>query len=155
MSDVERVTEISSDLQEFGKQTGIAVLALSQLSRPQPGQKSFPGMHSFRQSGQIEQDADVALLLFRENEDDPDNQVRTLKIGKNKEGEANVSLSMYLDGDTQTFSRVVPGENHRTKTKKMPHNTTPGGRKPRARKKRAPNQVKTEEGGGDPGTLPF
>ena len=155
MSDVERVTEISSDLQEFGKQTGIAVLALSQLSRPQPGQKSFPGMHSFRQSGQIEQDADVALLLFRENEDDPDNQVRTLKIGKNKEGEANVSLSMYLDGDTQTFSRVVPGENQQARTKEIASHYASEGRKAQARNKRDPNQVKIEELEGEHKDLPF
>lgn len=106
-SDFERVTEVSGSLQDLGRQTGVTVLALSQLSRPAGGEK-FPGMHSFRQSGQIEQDADVALLLFREDEKDPGNQVRTLKIGKNKEGEAGVSLSMHFDGDTQTFSRVFP-----------------------------------------------
>ncbi len=110
LSDFERVTEVSGALQELGRQTGVTVLALSQLSRPDKakGKAAFPGMHSFRQSGQIEQDADVALLLFRENEDDPGNQVRTLKIGKNKEGEAGLALSMHFDGDTQTFSRVFP-----------------------------------------------
>lgn len=108
LSDFERVTEVSSDLQDLGRQTGVTVLALSQLNRPEKGKPSFPGMHSFRQSGQIEQDADVALLLFREDENDPDNQVRTMKIGKNKEGAAGISLSMHFDGDTQTFSRVFP-----------------------------------------------
>lgn len=110
LSDFERVTEVSGGLQELGRQTGVTVLALSQLSRPEKakGNAAFPGMHSFRQSGQIEQDADVALLLFREKEDDADNQVRTLKIGKNKEGKAGISLSMHFDGDTQTFSRVFP-----------------------------------------------
>ena len=108
LSDFERVSETSSGLQELGRQTGVTVLALSQLSRPGTGENSFPGMHSFRQSGQIEQDADVALLLFREDEKDPKNTIRTLKIGKNKEGEAGISLSMHFDGDTQTFSRVFP-----------------------------------------------
>ena len=108
LSDFERVTEVSGGLQNLGRQTGVTVIALSQLSRPEKakGKLAFPGMHSFRQSGQIEQDADVALLLFREDEENPKNQVRTLKIGKNKEGEAGVSLSMHFDGDTQTFSRI-------------------------------------------------
>lgn len=107
--DFERVTEVSSDLQSLGKQTGIAVLALSQLTRPEKGKKPVPGMHSFRQSGQIEQDADVALLLYKEDEKDPKTG-RVLKIGKNKEGEANLAMRLYFDGDTQTFSRVSPKE---------------------------------------------
>lgn len=101
----ERVSEVSSDLQTLGRQTGITILALSQLSRPEKrnGKTPAPGMHSFRQSGQIEQDADVALLLYRDDDTSP---VRTLKIGKNKEGVANVAMRMVFDGETQTFRRV-------------------------------------------------
>lgn len=102
----ERVSEVSSDLQTLGRQTGMTVLALSQLSRPEKrnGKTPAPGMHSFRQSGQIEQDADVALLLYK---DDDAKAVRTLKIGKNKEGVASVAMRMHFDGDTQTFRRVT------------------------------------------------
>jgi len=139
LGDFERVTEVSGELQNLGRQTGVTVLALSQLSRPAKGERGFPGMHSFRQSGQIEQDADVALLLFRENEDDPDNEVRTLKIGKNKEGKANISLSMHFDGDTQTFSRVFP--------------QAPPPQKPKAAKKSAQVTITELTEGGD--DLPF
>ena len=107
LSDFERVSEVSGDLQNLGRQTGTAVLALSQLSRPEKGKAPAPGMHAFRQSGQIEQDADVALLLYREDGKDP-RSARVLKIGKNKEGEANLAMRMHFDGDTQTFSRVFP-----------------------------------------------
>ena len=105
MSDVERVSEVSSDLQALGRQTDILVLALSQLARPDKKTSEAPGMHSFRQSGQIEQDADVAMLLYNEDERSPKN--RTLKIGKNKDGEANIALRMYFDGDKQTFHRLA------------------------------------------------
>lgn len=108
ISDFERVSQVSSGLQDMGRQTGVTVLALSQLARPEKGSKAKPGMHSFRQSGQIEQDADVAMLLYRENEDDPKNAARVLKIGKNKEGEASLPLRLHFDGNTQTFSRVFP-----------------------------------------------
>lgn len=107
LSDFERVSEVSGDLQNLGRQTGTAVLALSQLTRPEKGKAPEPGMHSFRQSGQIEQDADVALLLYKEAGKDQ-KTARVLKIGKNKEGEANLAMRMYFDGDTQTFSRVFP-----------------------------------------------
>ncbi len=107
LSDFERVSEVSGDLQNLGRQTGKAVLALSQLARPEKGRTPEPGMHSFRQSGQIEQDADVALLLYKEAGKDP-KTARVLKIGKNKEGEANLAMRMYFDGDTQTFSRAFP-----------------------------------------------
>lgn len=107
LGDFERVSEVSDALQNLGRQTGTAVLALSQLSRPKAGNAPEPGMHAFRQSGQIEQDADVALLLYKETGKDP-KTARVLKIGKNKEGEANLAMRMYFDGDTQTFSRVFP-----------------------------------------------
>ncbi len=109
LSDFERVSEVSGDLQNLGRQTGAAVLALSQLSRPEKGKAPPPGMHSFRQSGQIEQDADVALLLYRESEQGAES-ARVLKIGKNKEGEANLALRLHFDGDAQTFSRALPQE---------------------------------------------
>lgn len=153
-SDFERVSEVSGDLQNLGRQTGTAVLALSQLSRPEKGTKSFPGMHAFRQSGQIEQDADVALLLFREDENDPANQVRTFKIGKNKEGEAGVSLSMAFDGKTQTFSRVFPKGNA---AKGTAAHFAAEGRKAQARNRssRDPGQMEIAELKGEHKDLPF
>lgn len=154
LSDFERVSEVSGDLQDLGRQTGVTVLASSQLSRPDKGTKSFPSMHSFRQSGQIEQDADVALLLFREAEDDPANQVRTFKIGKNKEGEAGISLSMDFDGRTQTFSRVFPKESG---VKDTAAHFSAEGRKAQARNRNSwdPGQMEIEELEGEHKDLPF
>lgn len=154
LSDFERVSEVSGALQDLGRQTGVTVLALSQLSRPDQSRKSFPGMHSFRQSGQIEQDADVALLLFLEDEDDPDNHVRTFKIGKNKEGEAGVSLSMDFDGRTQTFSRVFPKA---PGVKGAAAHYAAEGRKAQSRNraKRGAGQVEITELTGEQRDLPF
>lgn len=104
-SDFERVSRVSSALQDLGQQTGITVLALSQLSRPekQGGEVLAPTMASLRQSGQIEQDADVVLLVYRSDTKDP--VPRTLKIAKNKEGEVGLTAALVFDGDTQTFRR--------------------------------------------------
>lgn len=108
-SDYENVSQISSDLQQLGRQTGIAVVALSQLSRPEKNRGKLaprPTLSSLRSSGQIEQDADAVMLLYRE---EPDNSRshRVLNIAKNKEGEANVALLLAFDGETQTFRKSV------------------------------------------------
>ena len=63
-------------------------------------------MSSFRESGQIEQDADIALLLYQEDLDDYRSR-RVLKLGKNKEGERGVML-LDFHGETQTLSPAKP-----------------------------------------------
>lgn len=101
------VSKISSDLQQFGRQTGTPVIALSQLSRPEKtkgGKIPPPTLASLRSSGQIEQDADVVMLLYREEPDNSRSR-RILNIAKNKEGEANIALMLAFDGQTQTFRK--------------------------------------------------
>lgn len=101
----EEVTEISRSLQKLAKSTGITVVALSQMSRPSADKKSNisePTMHNLRESGQIEQDADVIMLLYRTNQRDilaP----RYLTVGKNKEG-ATGTWMLDFDGKHQRFS---------------------------------------------------
>lgn len=110
LTSFERVSRVSSALQELGQETGITVLALSQLSRPEKSEgkaMAAPTMASLRESGQIEQDADVVLLVYRADTADP--IPRTLKIAKNKEGEAGLTQSYDFDGETQTFRRSAAG----------------------------------------------
>lgn len=99
----EEVSEISRQLQQLAKTTGINVAALSQLSRPESksGKVPPPSMHSLRESGQIEQDADVIMLIWRENMDDVRAE-RFLKIAKNKEGLTG-SWTLAFDGVHQRF----------------------------------------------------
>lgn len=100
----EQVTNISLALHTMAQSCGITVIALAQLSRPDKTVKKPqpPNMSSFRESGQIEQDADIALLLYQE---DPNNNAgrRVLKIGKNKEGE-RAAILLDFNGETQTLS---------------------------------------------------
>lgn len=107
-SDVEQVTQISKDLHVMAQTTGITVCALSQLSRPQKGgeQEKAPGLHSLRQSGQIEQDADGVLLLYKEEPNNPRSR-RFLKIAKNKDGEAGGIVYLVFDGAHQRFHASV------------------------------------------------
>ena len=103
--DFEQVTQISKDLHTMAQTTGITIVALSQLSRPPKSgeQEKSPGLHSLRQSGQIEQDADGVMLLYKEEPTNPRSR-RCLKIAKNKEGEAGGIVMLNFDGIHQRFS---------------------------------------------------
>lgn len=100
----DQVTQISIDLHTMAQTTGVTVCALSQLSRPEKSgdQEKAPGLHSLRQSGQIEQDADGVMLLYKEEPDNTKSR-RCLKIAKNKDGEAGGVLLFNFDGAHQRF----------------------------------------------------
>lgn len=102
----ERVTEISKGLHTLAQSTGITVVALSQLNRGKEGEEI--SMKNLRESGQIEQDADVILLIVDPSEGknvqaDPRAMPRNLVIAKNKEGECG-SIPLLFDGECQRFS---------------------------------------------------
>jgi len=100
----EIVTNISIELHQLAQTHGVTVVALSQLSRAKStgdGGEAAPTMSSLRESGQLEQDADAVLLLYREEPDRPESR-RVLFVAKNKEG-AIGKLYLDFDGRTQTF----------------------------------------------------
>ena len=103
------VTDSSMTFHLAAQRLGITVVLLSQLSRPEKtksGKYIPPDMHSFRESGQIEQDLDVAMLMWLADPEDY-RSARVVKIGKNKEGE-KTKIELAFDGKTQTFSQT-PG----------------------------------------------
>lgn len=117
------VSEVSQRLKRFAQSTGTAVVALAQLSRPEAvlvddwderGKKVkrkvivAPSMHSFKESGQLEQDADLAFLLWAKDYENNDSN-RILKIGKNKEG-FRKSVELVFHGETQTMVELEPRE---------------------------------------------
>jgi replicative DNA helicase len=88
----QEISDISRSLKEMAKELSIPILALSQLSRA-PEQRSGdrrPQLSDLRESGAIEQDADVVLFLFREElykKSDPDLRGKAeLIIGKQRNG---------------------------------------------------------------------
>jgi replicative DNA helicase len=108
-SDTERVSRVSHDLQQLGRRTGKTIVSLSQLSRPDKASgksTSTPTMSSLRQSGQIEMDADVIMLLYKEDPKDYRSR-RVLDIAKNKDGRAGYGILLNFDGDKQLFSKSL------------------------------------------------
>lgn len=101
----EQVTNVSIALHTMSQAHDIAVFALAQLSRPEKNREGKlipPSMTAFRESGQLEQDADVAMILWP---DDPksNRSGRQLKIAKNKDGGRD-TFSLDFNGATQTLS---------------------------------------------------
>ena len=110
------VTAVSQGLKIFAQSTHTAVVALAQLSRPETvlvgkgdGKKKMvvpPSMHSFKESGQLEQDADAAFLVWPSDSND-NNSNRVFKIDKNKEGPRPTTYLSFR-GDTQTMAELEP-----------------------------------------------
>lgn len=122
MKDFERVTYVSRELQKFAVRTDTAVISLSQLSRPDKVKIKYKGddgewhvrsitppptIGDLRSSGQIEQDADIILLMWREDYDIKDSP-RIIQVAKNRNGEALDKVRCRFDGEHQTFSRIEP-----------------------------------------------
>lgn len=101
----EQVTNISIDLHNIAQGLGVMVMALSQLSRSDDNRT--PKNSDLRESGQLEQDADVIMMLNLKDKNHPDGH-RFLTITKNKVGECR-QTELVFDGKFQAFAR--PGEN--------------------------------------------
>jgi replicative DNA helicase len=103
----ESVTAISNGLKILARDLEVPVIALAQLNRGIEGRKdSAPGLHDLRDSGAIEQDADVVILLNRERSQTDGEDERTkmvLHIAKNRHGKTG-HVALRFDG---LFARVV------------------------------------------------
>ena len=97
----QEISEISRSLKALAREMNAPVVALSQLSRPEGGKPKPPTLASLRSSGQIEQDADVVMFIFRE-EPGLLRSRRILRVAKNKEGETG-QIPLVFRGETQTF----------------------------------------------------
>ena len=101
-----QVTQISIALHTLAQSMGVTVVALSQLARQGKQDKNAPpDMSALRESGQIEQDADLIMMLSLQDKDNPAGP-RELRIRKNKEGTCP-NILLDFDGKHQTFSKAA------------------------------------------------
>lgn len=111
---VQEVSEITRGLKTIAKELDVPVLALSQLSRKvEERQDKHPLLSDLRDSGSIEQDADVVMFIYREeyyrklaNQDATDVHGQAeLNIGKQRHGPTGL-VRLRFDGPTTKFSDV-------------------------------------------------
>jgi replicative DNA helicase len=98
---VQEVSEISQGLKNLARELKIPLLAVSQLSRAVTRRgKAIPQLADLRESGALEQDADVVMFLYRENEEDVENVI--LNIAKHRNGPLRM-IKLHFRGDRIKF----------------------------------------------------
>lgn len=108
---VNQVTEISRSLKALAKEMDVPVLALSQLSRAVEQRRDRPRLSDLRDSGSIEQDADVVMFIHREdkmNKDSDRPNVAEILIEKHRNGPTG-KVELYFDEKQTTFLAIDSG----------------------------------------------
>ena len=104
---VQEISEISRGLKLLAKELNIPVIALSQLSRQtETRENKHPALADLRDSGSIEQDADVVAFLYREEYYNPDNEekqgILEVQIKKHRNGPVG-RVELYFNKDIQRY----------------------------------------------------
>ncbi|UCD71186.1 MAG: replicative DNA helicase [Syntrophobacterales bacterium] len=111
----QEISEISRSLKALAKELSIPVIAISQLSRKtedRPNRR--PQLADLRESGAIEQDADVILFIYREElykQETPNKGIAEIIIGKQRNGPTGKVDLAFIDKFT-TFKPLYRGEEY-------------------------------------------
>jgi len=112
---VQQYSEISRSLKSLSRELKIPVLALSQLSRAveQRGPLCIPRLADLRETGSLEQDADVVLFVYREDrykEDSEKKNIAEIRISKHRNGPLGV-VNLFFNAQLASFRSLEKGEN--------------------------------------------
>lgn len=105
---VNQVTEISHALKGLAKDLDVPVIALSQLSRAVESRGGKPRLSDLRDSGSIEQDADVVMFIHREDKQDKNSDrpnIAEILVEKHRNGPVG-SIELYFDEEKSTFMSI-------------------------------------------------
>ncbi|PIP27727.1 MAG: replicative DNA helicase, partial [Candidatus Moranbacteria bacterium CG23_combo_of_CG06-09_8_20_14_all_39_10] len=106
---VNEISEISRALKQLARELNIPIIALSQLSRAVESRSpQIPKLSDLRESGSIEQDADVVMFLYREDREKPDTPNKNIVevyIAKHRNGPIG-KLSLYFNENSTTFKSL-------------------------------------------------
>lgn len=116
---VQEISEISRGLKAMARELNVPILALSQLSRSVENRSpQIPQLSDLRESGSIEQDADVVMFIYREDYYNPETErqhITDILVKKHRNGPTG-NLELYFHPDLLQFRDIdrrqatVPGE---------------------------------------------
>lgn len=98
----QEISTISRNLKGLAKELGIPIIALSQLSREVEKRKEadkMPQLSDLRESGAIEQDADMVMFLYRPEY----HNINSNEMGESNKGETRVRIAKHRNGDLGTI----------------------------------------------------
>lgn len=98
----QEISRISRDLKSLAKELQVPIIALSQLSREVEKRKEgnkMPQLSDLRESGAIEQDADMVMFLYRPEYYD----ITANEFGENNKGETHVKIAKHRNGSLETI----------------------------------------------------
>jgi replicative DNA helicase len=98
----QEISNISRNLKALAKELGVPIIALSQLSRAVETRKEgnkMPQLSDLRESGAIEQDADMVMFLYRPEYYD----ITTNEMGESNRGETHVRIAKHRNGSLETI----------------------------------------------------
>ncbi|HVY72900.1 MAG TPA: replicative DNA helicase [Candidatus Paceibacterota bacterium] len=102
---VQQVTEISRSLKILAREMDVPVLALSQLSRAVEQRGGKPRLSDLRDSGSIEQDADVVMFIHRDDKTNKESDrpnIAEILVEKHRNGPTGM-IELYFDDKRTTF----------------------------------------------------
>ena len=104
----QQIAEISRGVKAMAKELDLPVIVLSQLNRESEREKRVPRLSDLRESGSIEQDADVVILLAKEkgNQDEEESGKRKLIVAKQRNGPIG-SLNLAFLPDLTRFENFT------------------------------------------------
>lgn len=105
---VNQVTEISRSLKALAKELDVPVVALSQLSRAVETRGGKPRLSDLRDSGSIEQDADVVMFIHREDKGKEEHErtnIAEILVEKHRNGPVG-RVELYFDEKSTTFLSI-------------------------------------------------
>ena len=116
----QEIAEISRSLKALARELNVPVIALSQLSRAvETRQDKRPMLSDLRESGSLEQDADIVAFLYRDDYYNPDSQnknITDLIIAKHRNGPID-TIRLFFHKQFTKFSNLTDSKRQEVKSK--------------------------------------
>ncbi|MEK7861795.1 MAG: replicative DNA helicase [Chloroflexota bacterium] len=105
---VQEIAAITRNLKSLARELNVLIIGLSQLSRAASDAGLEPKLSTLRDSGSIEQDADIVLMLWKDKEETPPGAPRLIhgSIAKNRNGPTGIFSLLFAGEQARFFSKA-------------------------------------------------